>query len=188
MFIKLQAINPYKGNELKSTRERLDRQEKRDNQIAFYEQQKENLKGMRAETLEEISRKLNLLHGYDDQIALAKKEYNNSQMMHVMDEAVERGEKIAEEAEKYAPKTPEERKEEMIEEATGVEKNEGMLSEIMDEMTDAAEEMPETEKELEAITEELLPNEKMALEAEDYEKQIMENSLFEKYRKIDYRV
>ena len=140
MFIKLQAMNPYKGNELKSTRERLDRQEKRDNQIAFYEQQKENLKGMRAETLEEISRKLNLLHGYDDQIALAKKEYNNSQMMHVMDEAVERGEKIAEEAEKYAPKTPEERKEEMIEEATGVEKNEGMLSEIMDEMTDAAEE------------------------------------------------
>ena len=74
MFIKLQAINPYNGNELKSTRERLDRQEKRDNQIAFYEQQKENLKGMKAETLEEISRKLNLLHGYDDQIALAKKE------------------------------------------------------------------------------------------------------------------
>ena len=63
-----------------------------------------------------------------------------------------------------------------------------MLSEIIDEITDAAEKMPDTEKELEAITEELSPNEKMALEAEDYEKQIMENSLFEKYRKIDYRV
>ena len=67
-------------------------------------------------------------------------------MMHVMDEAMERGEKIAEDAEKYAPKTPEERKEEMIEEATGAAEDESMLSEIMDELTDAAEEMPDTEK------------------------------------------
>ncbi len=186
MFIRSQTINPFRGNELKSTRERLDRQVKRDNQIAFYEQQKENLKGMRADTLEEISRKLDLLQGYDDKIALAKKEYNNSQMMHIMDEAMERGEKIAEDAEKYAPKTPEERKEEMIEEATGAAEDEGMLSEIMDELTDAAEEMPDTEKELEA--EELLPKEKMMLESEDYEKQITENKLLEKYRKIDCRV
>ena len=73
MFIRSQTINPFRGNELKSTRERLDRQVKRDNQIAFYEQQKENLKGMRADTLEEISRKLDLLQEYDDKIALAKK-------------------------------------------------------------------------------------------------------------------
>ncbi len=110
-------------------------------EIAFFEQQKENLKNMKADAIEEISRKLDLLHGYDDQITAAKAQYNNSQMFHALDEAMERGEKIAKEAEKYAPKTPEERREDMIEEATGADKDAGMLSEIMDELSEAAEEM-----------------------------------------------
>ena len=106
---------------LKSTQDRLDRMAKRDNKIAFFEQQKENLKTMKTDSLEDISRKLEMLHGYDDQIALAKVEFNNSQVFHMLDEARELGEKIAEAAEKNAPKTPEERREDMIEEATGGE-------------------------------------------------------------------
>ena len=121
MNIKMQGINLFRNYGLKSTQDRLERQAKRDNQVAFFEQQKENLKNMKSDSIEDISRKLDLLHGYDDQITAAKAEYNNSQMFHVLDAARERAEKIAEEAEKYAPKTPEERLEDMIEEATGVD-------------------------------------------------------------------
>ena len=85
-----------------------------------------------------------MFHTYEDQIAAAKKQFNNSQMSHVLDEAREIGEKIAEEAEKTAPKTPEERKDDMIEEATGKdEEGEGMLSEMMDEMAETVEELEE---------------------------------------------
>ena len=128
---------------LKSTQERMDRQSKRDNTIAFFEKQKENLKDMKADNLDDISRKLSLLQGYNDQIAAARAEYNHSQMFHVLDEAREMAEKIAEEAEKYAPKTPEERLEDIIEEATGVEKDEGMLDEMLEEITDFVEDMDE---------------------------------------------
>ena len=128
MNIKIQGITLFRNYGLKSTQDRLERQEKRDGQIAFWEKQKDNLKNMKSYSLEDISRKLDILHGYDEQIAAAKAEYNNSQMFHVLDEARERAEKIAEEAEKYAPKTPEERLEDMIEEATGVDKDAGMLA------------------------------------------------------------
>ena len=132
----------------------MDRQLKRDNKIAFFEQQKENLKDMKADTLDEISRKLSMLQGYNDQIAAAKAEYNHSQMFHVLDEAREQAEKIAEEAEKYAPKTPEERHEDIIEEATGIEKDEGMLDEMLDEISEFAEDMEENlEEHLEELTE-----------------------------------
>ena len=128
MNIKLQGIDLLGNLGLKSTQDRLNRQAERDNKIAFFEQQKENLKNMKADTIDEIARKLDLFHGYEDQIAAAKMEYNNSQMFHVFDEAQELAEKIAEAAEKNKPKTSEERREDMIEEATGVE-NDGMLDE-----------------------------------------------------------
>ena len=193
MNISLQGIDLFGNIGLKSTQERLDRQAKRDNQIAFYEQQKENLKNMKANTLEEISRKLELFHGYENQIAAAKMEYNNSQMFHVFDEAQELAEKIAEAAEKNKPKTPEERREDMIEEATGVEESEGLLSEVLDDLTDVMDEVTEeiteeTVDELEEITEELDP---LAIEEKELiEKQIKEkeNLLPENYQGFDYRI
>lgn len=155
MNIKTQGISFFQQNNgLRSTQERMERQAKRDNQVAFFEKQKENLKNMKVDTLDDISRKLELLHGYNDQIEAAKQEYNNSQMFHAMDEARERAEKIKEEAEKYAPKTPEERLEDMVEEATGVDKDAGMLSDVMDELTEVAEEMQESlEEEMEETAE-----------------------------------
>ena len=139
---------------LKSTQDRLDRMAKRDNKIAFFEQQKENLKTMKTDSLEDISRKLEMLHGYDDQIALAKVEFNNSQVFHMLDEARELGEKIAEAAEKMAPKTAEERREDAIEEATGVDMDGGILGEVMDELEDITEELTEeTAEELEEMAE-----------------------------------
>ena len=191
MNIKMQSINLFSNNGLKSTKDRLDRQAKRDNQIAFFEQQKENLKNMKADSIEDISRKLDLLHGYDDQITAAKAEYNNSQMFHVLDEARERAEKIAEEAEKYAPKTPEERLEDMIEEATGVDKDAGMLAEAMDELEEITEEM------MEESVEELDEMSKMLEEVENADQtqaemkaasKVSTGVLPEKYKRIDYRI
>ena len=142
MNIKLQGIDLLGNLGLKSTQDRLNRQAERDNKIAFFEQQKENLKNMKADTIDEIAKKLAMFHGYENQIAAAKMEYNNAQMFHVFDEAQELAEKIAEAAEKNEPKTPEERREDMIEEATGVE-NDGLLDEIMDNLTEAVEEVTE---------------------------------------------
>ena len=191
MNIKMQSINLLSNNGLKSTQDRLDRQAKRDNQIAFFEQQKESLKNIKADSIEDISRKLELLHGYDDQITAAKAEYNNSQMFHILDEARERAEKIAEEAEKYAPKTPEERLEDMIEEATGVDKDAGMLAEAMDELEEIAEEMTEeTVEELDEMSEELEEVEntdKAQVEMEAASK-VSTGDLPEKYKRIDYRI
>ena len=192
--IKIPGINLFgNNNELKSTNERLERQEKRDNQIAFFEQQKENLKYMKAESLDEISRKLNMLHGYDNEIMAAKTEYNNSQMLHVMDEAMERGEKIAEEVEKYAPKTPEECREEIIEEATGIEKNEGILSDIMDELTELEEEMLETDLEnngeqMEELSSVEDREQIINTETCDFLYQSGDDQIPLKYKRIDYRV
>ena len=70
-----------------------------------------------------------------------------------MDEAREIGEKIAEAAEKYAPKTPDERLKEMAEEANGTDENEGMMSEIMDELSEITEEMQEEQEELQETAE-----------------------------------
>ena len=147
-------INRFNSsNMLKSTQEKLQRQQERDNKVAFFEAQKENLKNRKADSLEEISEKLEMFHNYEDEIAAANQEYNNSQMFHVMDEAEEHGEKIAEAAERNKPKTEEERKEEMVDEALGTEENKGMMSEIMDELSETTEEMTEqmTEKTVENI-------------------------------------
>ena len=191
MNIKMQSINLFSNNGLKSTQDRLDRQAKRDGQIAFFEQQKENLKNMKADSIEDISRKLDLLHGYDDQITAAKAEYNNSQMFHVLDEARERAEKIAEEAEKYAPKTPEERLEDMIEEATGVDKDAGMLADAMDELAEITEEMTEkTAEELDELSEELeeIENVDQAQAEIETASKVSTGDLLEKYKRIDYRI
>lgn len=142
----------FYNNGLKSTQQKMQRQAESDNQISFLENQKSNLKNMECESLEEISRKLDMLHSYEDQIAEVKKEYNNSQMFHAMDEARELGEKIAKEAEKYTPKTEEERKEEMVEEALGIDEEKGELTESMEELSQLAEEM--TEEITEEITKE----------------------------------
>ena len=191
MNIKMQSINLFSNNGLKSTQDRLDRQAKRDSQIAFFEQQKENLKNMKADSIEDTSRKLELLHGYDDQITAAKAEYNNSQMFHILDEARERAEKIAEEAEKYAPKTPEERLEDMIEEATGVDKDAGMLAEAMDELEEITEEMMEESVEelddMSEMLEEVENADQTQVEMEAASK-VSTGVLPEKYKRIDYRI
>ena len=127
---------------LKSTQEKQERQQKAQSQIRFWENQKENLKNIQCDGIEDIARKLEMFHSYEDQIAAVKTQYNNEQMFHLMDEDRERGEKIAEYVEDNAPKTEEERKEEMVEEALGIEEK-GGLTESMEEVQEITEEMVE---------------------------------------------
>lgn len=121
---------------LKSTQEKLERQAKCNNQVSFFEKQKENLRNMECDTVEEIARKLEMFHTYEEEIAAAKAAYNSEQMFHVMDEAEEIAEKIAENAKKTEPKTPEERKEEAAEEvreeAAETGDGEGILEELLE--------------------------------------------------------
>lgn len=128
---------------LKSTKDRLDRQAQRDGKIEFYEKQKQNLKNTEAQTVEEIAQKLEMFHSYEDEIKAAKQEYNSSQMLHVLDEAQERAEKIAKAAEKNKPKTPEERRKDALDEAAGKDEDKGELSEIMDDLSEKADESAE---------------------------------------------
>lgn len=139
--------NLFADRSLKSTQQKAARQEERDNKIAFYEKQKDNLKNMHCETVEEIAKKLELFHSYEDQIAAAKVAYNNEQMMHTMDESRERGEKIAEAVEKMEPKTPEERLEDLAEEALGIE-GDGILEELQDAVDEVLEEAEELQEAL----------------------------------------
>ena len=137
---------------LKSTQQKMERKEKCESQVSFLEKQKENLKTLQCDSLEEIARKLEMYHSYEDQISAAKKEFNFSQMMHALDEAREKGEKIAEEAEKTAPKTPEERRKDMQEEALGKEEGNGVLTEVLEETPEQSVE--ETEETLAETVEE----------------------------------
>lgn len=165
---------------LKSTQDKLERQQKAQSQIEFFENQKENLKNMQCDSIEDIARKLEMFHSYEDQIAAVKKQYNNEQMFHTMDEARERGEKIAELAEDYAPKTEEERKEEMVEEALGIEEK-GGLTEGMEEVQEITEEMVE---ELATENAELL-DEAMTAESEVLADTAVLPPEEVKYKKID---
>ena len=155
MNINVQGLNLFNNFSSKAEQNRMERQQKRDNQIAFIENQKHNLKNIQSESIEDIKKKLQMIEDYDNQIAAVKAEYNHEQVFHMLDEAWETGEKIAEAAEKAAPKTPEERKEELIEEATGVEKSDGLLADVMDEFEDIADEMEEMEESIEEIEENL---------------------------------
>lgn len=150
---------------LKSTKDRLERQEQTQKQVDFFEKQKENLKNVTAESVEEIAEKLKMFHSYEDQIAAVKAAYNQEQMFHIMDESTERGEKIAEAVEKMEPKTPEERLEEMVEEALGIEDG-GELEEIMDELEEVAEELAEelTEEMTGELAEKLPENAELSAE------------------------
>lgn len=132
----------FSNRGLKSTEEKMKRQETRDKQINFYENQKANLKNMKCDTIEEIAKKLEMFHSYEDSIAAAKAVYNSEQMWHIMDEAREKAEKIAEAVEKMEPKTPEERLEEIVEEAMGIEDG-GMLDEVLEEAAQMQEELQE---------------------------------------------
>lgn len=128
---------------LKSTQEKAERQKNAAGQIEFWEKQKENLKNMECSTLEDIAKKLEKLNSYEDEIAVVKMQYNQEQMRHAMDKAKEIGEKIAEKAEKLEPKTAEERREEMAEEALGTNEGKGVLTEIMEDLSQLAEGLTE---------------------------------------------
>ena len=157
-------------NGLKSTQEKMERQQKTQNEVSFWEKQKENLKEHECETPEEIAEKLKTLHGYEDEIAAAKKAYNNEQMWHAMDEARELGEKIAEAAKDMEPKTAEERRKDAVEEAMGTDEDKSTMEEMMDDVSDLAEDakaVEENAKELEELTEQTedMQEEKQAQDA-----------------------
>ncbi len=162
MNIRLQNTNPmpaglnnlFGGGMLKSTAQKLERQARRDRQVDFFENQKKNLKNIECSSPEEAARILEMLHTYEDSIAAARAEYNNAQMFHLLDEAKEQGEENAKAIEKSEPKTAEERKKEAVEEALGIDEGKGILSEILDKVTEetleaALDEMAETETALE---------------------------------------
>lgn len=149
----------FGGSGLKSTQEKMERQQKAAGEMQFWEKQKENLKNNECETVEEIARKLESLHTYEDQIKAVKMSYNQEQMLHVLDEAKEIGEQIAEAAKEMEPKTPEERRDEAVEEAQeamGIEEDTGALTEVLDDLDDTLEELEEElEEELAEQTEEI---------------------------------
>ena len=165
---------------LKGTQDKMERQQQAQSQIEFFENQKENLKNMQCDSIEDIVRKLEMFHSYEDQIAAVKKKYNNEQMFHTMDEARERGEQIAEHAEDYAPKTEDERKEEMVEEALGIEEK-GGLTESMEEVQEITEEMVEelATENVEALDEAMTEDSEVLAETELLPQEEV------KYKKID---
>jgi len=191
---------------LKSTEDKLERQQNRDDQIAFFEQQKANLKDMKCDSLDEISRKLGMLHSYEDEITAIKAAYNDGQISHILDEARELGEKIAEEAEKMKPKTAEERQEELAEEALKADEETGAKSELEEALEEIAKEVQEIQDEavdelLDEVTEETPEDMAAAVEkqAEHMEKAeavedelakrlIEEREILREYKPIDVRV
>lgn len=166
----LSVLTQHYGKGLKSTEERIQRMQKTQSQVEFFEGQKANLKNMHCGTLDEIAEKLELFNNYNAQIDAVKKQFNYEQMMHCMDEAQELGEKIAKAAEKLEPKTAEERKEELAKEALGIEDDGGILDEMLEDMPEEA--LQETldgmltdgeviEKELDGELPEVVEQEKM---------------------------
>ncbi len=184
MNINIQSINFFSNAETKAAADRMARQQKRDSTIAFFEKQKENLKNMHTNSLNDIQKKLDILENYNEQIAAAKTEYNNSQVFHVLDEAMERAEKIAEEVKKMAPKTPEERREDMIEEATGIDKNDGILNDTIVELEENLEEGTEITEELSDISE----TDKIKTNFEQINQLEESEELKRIYKRIDYRI
>jgi hypothetical protein len=95
-------------------------------------------------------------------------------------------------AEKFAPKTAEERREDIIEEATGVEKNEGMLGDILEELEEVTEEVTEEmAEELKEMTDETLSETNMeqgVLPGTNGIEGLSAKEIAEKYKRIDYRI
>ena len=122
------------------------RQMKTENEVNYWENKKTRLKGVKCRSVEDVADKLEMLRDCEDQIAAAKKSFNYSQMFHVLDEAKEQGEAIAEETKNLEPKTPEERREEKLEEAreaAGMEENGGVLEEVTESLEEVTEEIAE---------------------------------------------
>lgn len=138
----LSVLTQRYGTGLKSTEEKVARFQKAQSQIDFFEGKKTELKDMHCTTLDEIEKKLELFNNYNDQIDAVKKQFNQEQVMHCMDEARELGEKIAKAAEKLEPKTAEERREELAKEALGIEDDGGILDELLEDMPE--EDLQET--------------------------------------------
>lgn len=130
----LSVLTQHYGKGLKSTEEKIERSQKTQSQIDFFEGKKAELKEKHCTTMEEIAQKLELFNNYNDQIDAVKKQFNQEQVMHCMDEAEELGEKIAKAAEKLEPKTAEERREELAKEALGIEDEGGILDELLEDM------------------------------------------------------
>lgn len=159
MNVQMKGINigVYCSPGLKSAERRQQRQAQCDREVAFFEKQKENLKNIGGDSLEDISRKLDMLHSYEEQIAAIKSKFNMEEIYHVLDEAQEFGEKVAKEAEKSKPKTEKERREDMVEDALGLGEDESETTEELEEMTELAEELSgELAEELEEQTTEQL--------------------------------
>lgn len=148
---------------LKSTQDKLERQQSTQSQVEYLERQKENLKNIECSSVEEIAKKLEKFHAYENEIAAVKMKYNNEQMWHIMDEAKEFGEKIAEKVEKLKPKTAEERRKEMAEEALGIDDIKGELSESMEEIQEEMREetVEETVQAMEDLTEQSLSDKEL---------------------------
>lgn len=147
-------------NMLKSTEEKQKRQQETASQIAFWEEQKEALKDVKCETLEEIAEKLGMLSSYEQQIVNVKSQYNNDQMVHALDESIERGEQLHEKMEE-AQKTPEEKRKEKLEEALGLkdeEESEGLLEELLEEVEEITDELSD------GLLEEVLDENQTALQ------------------------
>lgn len=138
----LSVLTQHYGKGLKSTEEKIERFQKTQSQIGFFEGKKAELKDKHCTTMEEIAQKLELFNNYNDQIDAVKKQFNQEQVMHCMDEAEELGEKIAKAAEKLEPKTAEERREELAKEALGIEDEGGILDELLEDMPE--EDLQET--------------------------------------------
>lgn len=134
----LSVLTQHCGKGLKSTEEKIERFQKAQSQIDFFEGKKAALKEKHCTTLDEIAQKLELFNNYNDQIDAVKKQFNQEQVMHCMDEAKELGEKIAKAAEKLEPKTAEERREELAKEALGVEDEGGILDKMLEDMPEEA--------------------------------------------------
>ena len=83
----LSVLTQHYGAGLKSTEEKIERFQKTQSQIDFFEGKKVALKNKRCTTMDEIAEKLELFNNYNDQIDAVKKQFNQEQMMHCMDEA-----------------------------------------------------------------------------------------------------
>ena len=149
------------------------------------------MKNRKADSLEEISEKLEMFHNYEDEIAAANQSIIIHRCFMSWTRQKNMAKKIAEAAERNKPKTEEERKEEMVDEALGTEENKGMMSEIMDELSETTEEMTEqmTEKTVENMEE--LPDEVLqeqlatdSLEAAE----MVQTDTIKRYVPIDIRV
>lgn len=136
----LSVQTQHYGMGLKSTEEKIERFQKAQSQIDFFEGKKAELKNKQCASLDEIAQKLELFNNYNNQIDAVRKQFNNEQVMHCMDEAQELGEKIAEAAEELEPKTAEERCEEIAEEALGIEDDGGILDELLEDMPEELQE------------------------------------------------